>query len=150
MPIIFRTFAANFNQHRILYVINDRITIATSLFYNICIMKKLFFLLAACIVCFSCTQSPDSQPSGEIIEKQVIAERVRINNLSYNLFDDNTAEIVSKQSSKYIGSLDIPNSIEYQGVTYRVTSIGAGAFMECSNLTSINIPNSINSIGIAA
>jgi len=46
------------------------------------------------------------------------------------LFDENYA--------RYVISIDIPNS---------VTSIGEGAFYECTSLTSINIPNSVTSIG---
>ena len=37
--------------------------------------------------------------------------------------------------------------MEYNSVTYRVTSIELGAFAYCSGLTSVSIPNTITSIG---
>ena len=48
------------------------------------------------------------------------------------------------------GDVVIPSSVEYNGTTYRVTSIGDGAFYACSGLTSVTIPNSVTSIGDGA
>ena len=41
----------------------------------------------------------------------------------------------------------IPSSVNSNGINYDVTSIGWGAFDGCTNLTSIEIPNSVTSIG---
>ena len=49
--------------------------------------------------------------------------------------------------TKYTGSVTIPESFTYNGVTYSVTSIGGSAFDCCSGLTSVTIPNSVTSIG---
>ena len=52
--------------------------------------------------------------------------------------------------NKYTGSVVIPESVSYNGKVYSITSIGDGAFSDCSGLTSITIPNSVTSIGSSA
>ena len=47
----------------------------------------------------------------------------------------------------YSGSVVIPASVTYSGKTYSVTSIGKGAFSDCTGLTSVTIPNSVTTIG---
>lgn len=47
---------------------------------------------------------------------------------------------------KYSGSVTIPSTIIYDGDTYKVISIGSRAFSNCSNLISIDIPESVTSI----
>ena len=49
--------------------------------------------------------------------------------------------------NEYSGNVNIPESVTYNGQTYKVTSIGSFAFEFCSGLTSITIPNSVTSIG---
>lgn len=52
--------------------------------------------------------------------------------------------------NSYSGDIVIPEYVTYLGTTYRVTAIGARAFSDCSNLTSVFIPNSVTSIGTLA
>ena len=49
--------------------------------------------------------------------------------------------------NEYTGDVTVPSSVEYNGETYSVTSIGDCAFQYCSGLTSIEIPGSVTSIG---
>ena len=53
-------------------------------------------------------------------------------------------------SDEYTGTVTIPEFVTYNYKTYRVTSIGDAAFQWCSNVTSINIPASVTSIGVNA
>lgn len=41
----------------------------------------------------------------------------------------------------------IPASITYKGATYAVTNIGENAFLDCTSLSSITIPESVRTIG---
>lgn len=59
-------------------------------------------------------------------------------------------ELIPSETGKYEGEYDIPETITYGGKTYTVTSIGENAFYECSGVTAVTLPNTVNSIGINA
>lgn len=50
-------------------------------------------------------------------------------------------------SNEYSGDVVIPESVTYEGKTYRVTSIGKNAFTDCNEPLSVTIGNSVGSIG---
>ena len=52
--------------------------------------------------------------------------------------------------NRYDGDIVIPESVTYNENTFSVTSIGYEAFIGCSGLTSITIPNSVTSIDVSA
>lgn len=71
----------------------------------------------------------------------------------YNYNSDGSSLTVTYQgesydsySDEYIGEIAIPESVNYSGNTYSVTSIGEKAFGDCSGLTSVTIPESVTSI----
>ena len=76
--------------------------------------------------------------------------------LYYNVTSDNTVEVTYQEhwsSTNYQGltTVTIPETVtSYNGTTYSVTSIGYTAFVYCSSLTSVTIPNSVTSIGYGA
>lgn len=54
---------------------------------------------------------------------------------------------VSKAMYNIRSKISLPSEVKIQGVKYRVTSLGNGAFTMCESLPSITIPNSVTSIG---
>ena len=75
------------------------------------------------------------------------AETVEIDGIYYNLITKGKAAEVTSNPNKYTGTIIIPETVTYEGVTYSVSNIGGDAFYGCSGLTSITIPNSVTSIG---
>ena len=74
------------------------------------------------------------------------AQTATVDGINYNLNSDKTAEVTK---SNVTGDIVIPEKITVDGVEYSVTSIGYGAFRECSALTSVKMP-SVTSIGYNA
>lgn len=70
---------------------------------------------------------------------------VTVDSVKYRLNDDYTAEVTDYSGTP--GNITIPESVTYEGLTFKVTSIGSSAFNNCSSLTSVTIPNSVESIG---
>ena len=69
-----------------------------------------------------------------------------INGINYRLNDwTKTAEFI-KKGGFYEGNIIIPETVVFNELTYRVTSIGKEAFAFCNPLTSITIPDSVKRI----
>ncbi len=84
------------------------------------------------------------------------ASDIQTDGIYYNFDDVNlTAEVTYKGKCRcggntYEGVITIPETVTYEGKTYRVTSIGEYAFSSNMNLTGVIIPTTIESIGYSA
>ncbi len=97
-------------------------------------MKKLllFFAAMCCMMVANAQQFTDA------------------NGIKYNVTstEDKTVEVIA--NGYYSGSIEIPATVTYNEVTYRVTRIGDNAFDECEDLTSVTLPEGVESIGYEA
>ena len=81
------------------------------------------------------------------------AHDFEVDGIYYNILTATEVEVAFKGNSyneysyEYAGKVEIPESVTYNGKTYSVTSIGNEAFVGCTGLTNITIPNSVTSIG---
>ena len=80
----------------------------------------------------------------------VFAYDFQVDGIYYEIdFEDNTNVGVTNSggTNSYSGSVIIPSTVFYNGLTYTVTFIGTSAFEGCTGLTSITIPESIAIMG---
>lgn len=86
-----------------------------------------------------------------LLSLPMLAEVVEINGINYDLIPkEEVATVIKKSTGEYSGDIVIPESVEYEGRTCSVTSIGVYAFYNCSGLTSVTIGNSVTSIEYGA
>lgn len=79
-------------------------------------------------------------------KKTIMTEKI-IEGIKYLLEEETLTAEVIKNPNSYRGNIIIPETIVFNEVTYRVTSVGKQAFGNCFSLTSVVIPNSVTSIG---
>ena len=88
--------------------------------------SKKFLLLMLTLVMFGTMQSyaQDDDP------------KATINNLTYTYNSSSKEAAVQKVDEEYTGAISVPESITIEGVEYKVTKVGDGAFY-FSKVTSI-------------
>jgi hypothetical protein len=70
-----------------------------------------------------------------------------IDGIEYRLDEDTLTAEAFKRKEGYEGDIIISEIVEFNGVSYRVTSIGDEAFDGCEKLVSITIPEGVITIG---
>lgn len=85
----------------------------------------------------------------EDVEAYAVGDVFTSDGIQYKVTSEDNKEVsVSAMDGSIAGNvIAIPESVEGNGNTYRVTSIGDMAFYGRSNLTSVTIPESVTSIG---
>ena len=76
-----------------------------------------------------------------------LAYDFKVDGIYYNITSNTEVEISCYKYGLYSGNIAIPNTVENNGITYSVTSIGERAFFDCTTLYDIDIPDSVKSIG---
>ena len=93
-------------------------------------------LLLVCLVCSAASMS---------------AEKVLIDGLYYTLSGNYGGATVEKpDSGLYVGDIDIPAEVTYNGVTRPVKAVGVSAFYNDSLLTSVTFHDNMKIIDISA
>ncbi|MDE7397173.1 MAG: leucine-rich repeat protein, partial [Muribaculum sp.] len=95
--------------------------------------KKLPFLLLAAMTIFS-------------IPASAFEYTYKGKTLNYTIKTANTVEVATGNKA-VSGDLQIPSTVISNNKEYTVASIAKEAFLDCSGLTSVSIPNTVTSIG---
>ena len=78
------------------------------------------------------------------------AYNFEVDGIYYNIDGNSVSVTKGNNNNSYSGDVVIPATVTYNDVVYNVTSIGSYAFLDCSDLTSVTIPQSVTSIGNSA
>ena len=95
---------------------------------------------------FKSGEYPSLRAFSNELEDDKIDEYGRIDGVYYKLWPDGHEASVIAGSIKYSGDVVIKESIVSGGVKYIVTDISKNAFLSCTDLTSVIIPDSVLSI----
>ena len=87
--------------------------------------------------------------TGNLTLYAIWSSSVTYNSLKYEITGagKKQVELSGYEGEKPSGTLNIPATVPIKGTEYSVTSIGNSAFIICSSLESVTIPNSVTSIG---
>lgn len=109
-------------------------------------LQALFVLAASMLMCLHASAYSFSQDGIYYNITSSTDQTVAVTYLSYS---GGGRYSEPSYTSGYSGSVTIPASVEYNGVTYTVSAIGSHAFDD-ADITSISLPNTITEIGVCA
>ncbi|NDV47152.1 T9SS C-terminal target domain-containing protein [Paludibacter sp. 221] len=96
-------------------------------------MKKIYLVLVLCL----------------IAGLHAWGQAVKVDDVWYE-FAGEEATASYKSIGEYTGDIVIPSTVEYEGKTYTVTAIKSNSFGWCGSLQSVQLPNTIKTIGNSA
>lgn len=73
--------------------------------------------------------------------------QITYGDIAYSIDEATKTAIVARQNGNSQGSVTIPSTIYYDGLSYTVTAVGDYAFYNCRSLISVSLPSTITSIG---
>lgn len=86
-----------------------------------------------------------------ILPLVVHADIVEIDGIWYDVISKGEiAKVIKSQGEKYSGAIVIPETINHDGISCKVTEIGNQAFFNCRDVTSISLPKTIVSVDLNA
>ncbi|HBN06405.1 MAG TPA: hypothetical protein DD434_11560 [Bacteroidales bacterium] len=110
-------------------------------------MKKALFILVAIVFALNLSSKAEDfsavNSDGDTIYYNIISPYYAYSQVEVTFKDSNEYAY----TDEYFDTISIPDSVEYDGYYYTVRSIGDRAFYHCTNLLSVNIPNSVIEIG---
>lgn len=93
-------------------------------------------------------EQPDGQTGVNVPVTANIGDTFDVGNLSYKVIGTDSAEAELTSGASFTEeNLVIPSTVEYNGVTYTVTSIGDNAFYENQKIKTVSFPDTLTSIG---
>ena len=70
-----------------------------------------------------------------------------VDGIKYEFYTDGTAKVIAN-SPIYSGDIVIPETFTYNSKTYTVTELDKFAFLQCTGLTSVSLPNTLEKINM--
>ena len=83
-----------------------------------------------------------------IFNGNIVAAAFEVDGIKYYVEGDYKVSVVGK--SKQMSSLNIPETVQYGNITYRVGEIAETAFENCTDIVSVSIPKTIQFVGLDA
>jgi len=117
--------------------------------------KTLFALLAVLAIAVAPNQASAAfhfsavAPTGQTLYYKIIADSTQQVKLTYPQVSDDH-ENYYYGYPKPTGVLVVPDSVEHEGVWYRVTQMSMQVFLSCDSLTEVTLPSTISEISMNA
>ena len=85
-----------------------------------------------------------------LVGANAFAYNFKVNGIYYDFYGTSNNVLVVSGTNQYEGSVYIPPTVTYNGITYKVLIIGNHSFEGCAKLTSVYISNGVKTIGNSA